>query len=312
MRGRPSRFQKAAPVGDDRYRAPRQTGIRAQHFGRILGLEFGIVAGVEDAQEDLLHFVGQAVIGGKDAVDIGDVAGGLASLRVRGRRGERAEPLADAGQAIGIVRRHVVRHAARGRVQARAAQRFGVDHLPGRALHEVGAAQPHEAGALHHDDDVAQRGQVGAPGDARPHHGRDLRNPQLPTHERVVIEDAPGAVLAGEDAVLVGEIDARRIHQVDDRQVIAHGDLLRAQDFRDGLGPPGPGLHGGVVGHHYGGTAFDPPDAGDYAGGRRLPLIAIVGDEQADLEEGRTPIEQAPDALARGHLAGAMLAVDAR
>ena len=197
-------------------------------------------------------------------------------------------------------------------MQARAAERLGIDHLAGRALHQVGAAQPHETGALHHDDDVAERRQVRAAGDARAHHRGDLRNPQLSPHERVVVEDAAGAVLAREDAVLVGEIDARRIHQVDDRQAIAHGDLLRAQNLRDGLRPPGAGLHGGVVGHNHGRPAFDPAEARDDAGGGSLPVIAVVGDEQADFQEGGTRIEQTLDALARGHLAGAVLAVDAR
>ena len=73
-----------------------------------------------------------------------------------------------------------------------------------------------------------------------------------------------------------------------------------------------PGLHGGVVGHHHGGPAFDLADAGDHAGGRRLPVVVVVGDQQADLEEERAGIEQARDALARGHLAGAVLPLDAR
>ena len=89
------------------------------------------------------------------------------------------------------------------------------------------------------------------------HHRGDLRNAQLAAHQRVVIEDAAGAVLAGENAVLIGQVDARGIHQVDDGQAVAHGDFLRAQDLGDGLRPPGAGLHGGVVGHDHGGAALD-------------------------------------------------------
>ncbi len=44
----------------------------------------------------------------------------------------------------------------------------------------------------------------------------------------------------------------------------------------------------------------------------RLAVVSVVGDQQADFEEERAGVEQRRDALARGHLAGAMLLVDAR
>ena len=40
---------------------------------------------------------------------------------------------------------HVMRHAADRRMHPRAAERFGIDHLPRRTLHEIRAAQAHEA-----------------------------------------------------------------------------------------------------------------------------------------------------------------------
>ena len=228
------------------------------------------------------------------------------------RGGQLAETLANALEAIGIVLRQVVRHAADRSVHARAAERFGIDHLAGGALHQVRAAEPHETGAFHHDDAIAERRQVRAARDARPHHGGDLRDAQLAPHQRIVEEDAAGAVLAGKDAVLVGQVDARGIHQVDDGQAVAHGDFLRAQNLGDGFRPPGAGLHGGVVGHDDGGAALDAGQSGDDAGGGRLAVVAVVGDQQADLEEARAGIDERGDALARGHLAGLMLALDAR
>ena len=41
-------------------------------------------------------------------------------------------------------------------MHARAAERFRIHHLSHRAFHQVGTSQSHEAGAFHHDDDVAQ------------------------------------------------------------------------------------------------------------------------------------------------------------
>ena len=160
---------------------------------------------------------------------------------------------------------------------------------------------------------VAQRRQVGAAGDARPHHGRDLRDAQLAPHQRVVVEDAARAVLAGKDAVLVGQIHARRIHQVHDRQAVAHGDLLRAQDLGDRLRPPRAGLHGGVVGHDHRRPAFDAAQPGDHARRGRLPVVAVVGDQQADLEEARSRGRAAPAMRSRAvSLAGLVLLLDAR
>ena len=122
----------------------------------------------------------------------------------------------------------------------------------------------------------------------------------------------PAPYWPGKDAVLIGQVDARGIHQVDDGQAVAHGDFLRAQNLGDGFRPPGAGLDGGVVGHDDGGAAFDAAEAGDDAGGGRLTVVAVVGDQQADFEEACAGVDQGGDALARGHLAGLVLTIDAR
>ena len=79
------RLEKAAPIGDDRDRAAGKAGVGAQHLGRVFGLELGIIASVENAEDDLFHVIWQAMIVGKHSVDIGDIARGWMSLR-RGRR----------------------------------------------------------------------------------------------------------------------------------------------------------------------------------------------------------------------------------
>jgi len=85
----------------------------------------------------------------------------------------------------------------------RSAQRFLIGDLPGRALHQIRSAQTHETGAVHHDDAIAQRGQVRAARDAGSHHGGNLRDSQFAAHQGVVEEDAARAVLSRKDAVLV-------------------------------------------------------------------------------------------------------------
>ena len=114
----------------------------------------------------------------------GATRGASRSGRRSGCRGLRQLPKsrADHFQAIFVVLRGVVGYAADGGVQARAAQRFGIDDLPGGALHQVGPAEAHEADAFHHNDDVAQRRMVRTPGDAPSHHRGDLRNAELAPH----------------------------------------------------------------------------------------------------------------------------------
>jgi hypothetical protein len=123
-------------------------------------------------------------------------------------------------------------------VHSSAAQLLGLHALPGGALHEVRSAQTHEAGFLHHQDHIGERGQISTPCDARPHYSSDLRHLQITAHERVVEEQAARAVLAGENPALVRQVHAGGIDEVNDGNAGAHRDFLRAQHLRDGFRPP--------------------------------------------------------------------------
>ena len=57
-------------------------------------------------------------------------------------------------------------------------------------------------------------------------------------------------------------------------------------------------------------AALDDADTGDRAEARRFAVVLVVGEQQPDFEEARAGIDQPGDAFARGHLAGAVLAVD--
>ncbi len=133
---------------------------------------------------------------------------------------------------------------------------------------------------------------------------------QLPPHQGVVVEDAPRAVLAGEDPILERQVYAGRIDQVDDRDAVAHRDLLGAQNLGDGLGPPGAGLHGGVVSHHHRGAPLDLAHSGDHARRRRIPVVLVPSDEQPDLEEGGAVIQEMLQPLPRGQFPRLVLLVD--
>ena len=72
--------------------------------GAYSGWNSAIVAGVEDAEDDLFDVVGQAVVGGQDAVEIG---GDRARAACRARRGAARASRGNAArimrEAIGVV-----------------------------------------------------------------------------------------------------------------------------------------------------------------------------------------------------------------
>lgn len=201
-------------------------------------------------------------------------------------------------------------HRAHRGVGSGSAQRLGVHGLAGGALHEVRAAQTHERRARDHEDHVRERGQVRAARDARAHDGGDLRHVQVAAHDRIVVEDARGPVLPRKHAALVGQVHPRRVDQVHDRDPLAHGDLLRAEHLLDGLGPPRARLYGRVVGHDHHRPPRHPAQPRDHAGCRGLPVVLVVGYEEADFEPAAVPVEQRGHALARGELPLVVLAAD--
>ena len=73
---------------------------------------------------------------------------------------------AEAIQAVCIVFGGVMRHATHRRVHDRPAEGFGINRLAGRTFDEVGTAESHERRPFDHHDDIGQRGQVRATGDA--------------------------------------------------------------------------------------------------------------------------------------------------
>ena len=123
-------------------------------------------------------------------------------------------------------------------MRARPPERFVVNRLPCRPLHQVGPAQSHERSSLDHDYDVRESREISATCDTWSHDRCDLRHFQIASHDRVVIEDARGAILAGKDSVLVRQIHAGGIDEVDNGHMLAHRNFLGPQNLFDRFGPP--------------------------------------------------------------------------
>src|SRR2546422_5879413 len=92
------------------------------------------------------------------------------------------------------------------------------------------------------------------------------------------------------------------------RDALAHRDLLSAEHLLDRLRPPGARLHSGVVRHHHHRPAGDAPQTRDHTRPRRLGVVLVERDEQADFEPGRPLVEQGCDALPGGQLSLVVLA----
>src|SRR5574337_1293378 len=88
---------------------------------------------------------------------------------------------------------------------------------------------------------------------------------------RLVVEDAAEVLAVGKDLVLVGQVRAARVDQVDARQPVLRRDLLRPQVLLHRQREVGSALDGGVVANDHAVDAGDAADAGDDPGARRRP-----------------------------------------
>ena len=161
-----------------------------------------------------------------------------------------------------------------------------------------GEPEVHRGVALAHDHDVAERRDVGAAGGGRAEQHAHLRHAARQAH--LVVEDAARAAAAGEHLHLVGDARAGRVDEVDHRHVVAQRLLLDAQDLLDGLGAPGAGLHGRVVGHQRDAAPADQRHAGHDAVGAEAVLVPVG--EQRLLRE-RLRVHEPRDPLAHRDLA---------
>ena len=196
----------------------------------------------------------------------------------------------------------MVGHARDARVHFGAAQLLRAHHLAGGRLHQRRPAEEDRALALDDDGLVRHRRHVRAACGAGAHDRRDLRDAggRKVGH---VEEDAPEVLAVGEHVVLVGQVRAARVHQVDARQAVLQRHLLRTQVLLHRHRKVGAALHRRVVAHDDALAPGDAAHARDDAGARRLAVVHAVGGELPDLEEGRPRVEERPHALARQELA---------
>ncbi len=98
-------------------------------------------------------------------------------------------------------------------------------------------------------------------------------------------------VAVGEHLILIGQVGAAGIHQIDAGQAVLHGDFLGPQVLLHGHGVVRSALHRGVVADDHAIRARHAADPGDHAGPRHAAAIHVPGRELADLEEWGARVE---------------------
>jgi len=128
----------------------------------------------------------------------------------------------------------------------------------------------------------------------------------------LVVEDAAEVIAIGEHVGLQRQKRPAGIHQVDARQVILGGDLLRAQMFLHRHRVVRTALDGGVVGHDRARRAVDDPDSGDDPGRRRVIVVHPVRGEGREFEERGAGVDEPVDPFACGEFAALVMTLGRR
>ena len=155
---------------------------------------------------------------------------------------------------------------------------------------------------------VAHHGKISATGHAHAHDGGDLRDAHG-RHDTIVAEHAAKIVCVREDIFLQRQEDSGGVNEVNSRNAIFDGDVLRTDDFLRRHGKEGPGFHGGIVHDEHDHAAFDASESGDDAGGGSAAPVFVhfVRGIEAEFEE-RAGVGEQVDALAGGETRFGVLA----
>ena len=283
-----------AVVGDDADRVSVNTGESADQCRAIKSLELVEVRCIDDPGDDFADVVGNATIRRYDPVELGRIVKRrLRRLRQQCRRlGASQMPQGTARDAerIRIVHGHMIRDPGGAAMDVGATELLRTHFFPGGCLHQRRAGQKYGALAAHDDALVGHGRDVGAARGARSHDHGDLGD-ALGRHVRLIVENTAEVLAIRKHLILIGQIGAAGVHQVDAGQAIRLCDLLGAQMLlhRDGI--VSAALHGGVVGDDHTLASGHPADAGDNPRCRHLVVVHAICGELGKFHKRRARIQ---------------------
>ena len=117
-------------------------------------------------------------------------------------------------------------------------------------------------------------------------------------------------ILVGEDFVTLRQVRPAAIDEVDHRQPVLEGNVLRADVLFDRLAEEGPSLRRGVVRNDHAYGALDYADAGHEARRRDLVVVEPVAGERRQLQEGAQGVHEEVDTVPSQDFTARAMAVD--
>ena len=262
---------------------PGDQGFTVQ---RLELIEFGAI---HDPRDHFAHIIRFANIRVHDAVKL------IGRIQwITGRPGldlnflgpvQIGDDLSHNRQRVGVIKRQMIGNPAGTCVHIRAAQLLCRYDLAGRGFHQGRPSE--EDRSLFFDDHrlVGHRRHIGTARRAGSHHRGDLRN-TLRRHGRLIVENSPEMLPVREHIILLGQVRAAGIHQIDARHVVLPGDLLGAQMLLHGDRKIGAALNRGIVDHDHTFAPGDPAHPGQDSARRDIVVIHLPARELREFQEG--------------------------
>ena len=307
MRALQRRFRKQyAVVGENCHRIAPDVG-KARHQRRPIGrLELVEFRPIDNAGDNLADIIGLLGVGWNDAVYLARIVERRHWLAqfAAGFSGdvETGDDIAGGAQRVGVGVANVIGDARNPGVDIGAPQFLSPHRLAGRGLDQRRTAQEYRRLTPHHDRLIGHGRNVSAARRRTAHHHRHLRDSRS-RHPRLIIEDAAEMLAVGENLILVGQMRAAGIDQIDAGQAVVAGNHLRPQVLLHRHREIGAALDGGIIGDDHAGPPRDAADAGDKPGARHRIVIKPIGRQRRQFEKGRAGIEQQRHPVPRQKLA---------
>ena len=276
-------------IRHDPYREASNARVAAKHGLAVFGLVFVKAAFVDNPRDDFLHVIRtrrRSIIG---AIDFFGRHCRIHRLLAIPKRLAPITPLfnqrTNAAKARLVIGFAEIHRPADGRVHGGPTEFFRRNFLPDRCLYQRRSSQK-QAAAIRHQHVIAHHRQISAPSHTHAHDGGDLRNTHG-RHDSVVAKNTPKIVSIGKNIFLQRKKNASRIDEINGRNAILNGNILRPNYFFRRHRKKRASLYRGVVHDEHHHPGLDARQSRNHSRRRRATpfLIHFVRRVEAKFEE---------------------------